>query len=95
MSTAPPVAERQGPAETVAGFLAALAIFGGFIAIAQRPVTIGITSLVIALIAATMAGGRNRHLAADRVRDHEPAALVAPAAAGESTLLQRKGKHRG
>ncbi len=45
MSTAP-VAERQGPAETVAGFLAALAIFGGLIAIAQRPVTIGLTSLL-------------------------------------------------
>jgi hypothetical protein len=64
VSAAPPVAERQGPAETVAGFLAALAIFGGLIAIAQRPVTIGLTSLAIALIAATMAGGRNRHLAA-------------------------------
>jgi len=64
VSTAPPVAERQGPAETVAGFLAALAIFGGLIAIAQRPVTIGLTSLFIGLVAATMAGGRNRHLAA-------------------------------
>jgi high-affinity Fe2+/Pb2+ permease len=63
VSTAP-VAERQGPAETVAGFLAALAIFGGLIAIAQRPVTIGLTSLFIGLIAATMAAGRNRHLAA-------------------------------
>ena len=62
MSTAP-VAERQGPAETVAGFLAALAIFGGLIAIAQRPVTIGLTSLLIGLIAAA-AGGRNRNLAA-------------------------------
>jgi hypothetical protein len=63
VSTAP-VAERQRPAETVAGFLAALAIFGGLIAIAQRPVTIGLTSLFIGLIAATMAAGRNRHLAA-------------------------------
>ena len=67
MSTAPPVAERQGSAETVGGFLAALAIFGGLIAIAQRPVTIGITSLLIALIAAAMAGGRHRHLAAAAV----------------------------
>ena len=64
MSTAPPVAERHGPAETVAGFLAALAVFGGLIAIAQRPVTIGLTSLFIGLVAATMAGGRNRHLEA-------------------------------
>lgn len=64
MSTAPPVEERQSQAETIAGFLAALAIFGGLIAIAQRPVTIGLTSLFIGLIAATMASGRNRHLAA-------------------------------
>ena len=67
MSTAPPVADRQGPAETVAGFLAALAIFGGLIAVAQRPVTIGLTSLFIALVAATMASGRNRQLAAAAV----------------------------
>ena len=67
MSTAPPVAERQGSAETVGGFLAALAIFGGLIAIAQRPVTIGVTSLLVALIAAAMAGGRHRHLAAAAV----------------------------
>jgi hypothetical protein len=64
MSTVPSVAEHQGPAETVAGFLAALAIFGGLIAIAQRPVTIGLASLFVALVAATMASGRNRHLAA-------------------------------
>jgi hypothetical protein len=67
MSTAPPIADRQSPAETVAGFLAALAIFGGLIAIAQRPVTIGLASLFVALIAATMASGRNRHLAAAAV----------------------------
>ena len=67
MSTAPPVAERQGSAETVGGFLAALAIFGGLIAIAQRPVTIGLVSLLVALIAAAMAGGRHRHLAAAAV----------------------------
>mgnify|MGYP003525902565 CR=1 FL=1 len=67
MSTAPPVAERQGSVETVGGFLAALAIFGGLIAIAQRPVTIGLTSLLVALIAAAMAGGRHRHLAAAAV----------------------------
>jgi len=64
VSTAPVAERRQGSAETVAGFLAALAIFGGLIAIAQRPVTIGLTSLFIGLIAATMAGGRNRNLAA-------------------------------
>ena len=63
----PPVAEREGPAETVAGFLATLAIFGGLIAIAQRPVTVGLFSLFVALVAAAMAGGRNRNLAAAAV----------------------------
>jgi hypothetical protein len=67
LSTAPPIAEREGPAETVAGFLAALAIFGGLIAIAQRPVTIGLSSLFVALVAATMASGRHRNLAAAAV----------------------------
>ena len=67
MSTAPSVAEGRSQAETVAGFLAALAIFGGLIAMAQRPVTIGLASLFIALIAAAMASGRNRHLAAAAV----------------------------
>lgn len=66
MSTAP-LATRERPAETVAGFLAALAIFGGLIAIAQRPVTIGLTSLLIALVAAAMAAGRNRNLASAAV----------------------------
>ena len=66
MSSAP-VVERERPAETVAGFLAALAIFGGVIAIVERPITTGLTSLLIALIAAAMAGGRNRNLAAAAV----------------------------
>ncbi len=73
MSTVPSVEERRGPAETVAGFLAALAIFGGVIAVAQRPVTIGLTSILVALVAATMASGRHRNLAG---------AAVAIAAAG-------------
>jgi hypothetical protein len=64
VSTVPSPAEREGPAEGIAGFLAALAIFGGVIAVAQRPVTIGIASLVVALVAAAMAGGRHQRLAA-------------------------------
>lgn len=59
--------ERDRPAETVAGFLAALACFGGAIAVAQRPVTIGLTSIFIALVAAAMASGRHRNLAAASV----------------------------
>ena len=64
MSTVPTSAERGGAAETVGGFLAVLAIFGGVIAVAQRPVTIGLTSLVIALTASAMTSGRHRNLAA-------------------------------
>ena len=67
MSTLPPAERRDGPAETIAGFLAALAIFGGVIAIAQRPVTIGLFSIFIGLVAAAMAGGRHRNLAAAAV----------------------------
>jgi hypothetical protein len=67
VSTLPPLAEREGPAEGIAGFLAALAIFGGAIAVAQRPVTIGIASLVVALVSAAMAGGRNQRLASAAV----------------------------
>jgi hypothetical protein len=67
LSTVPPVAEREGPAEGIAGFLAALAIFGGVIAVAQRPVTIGIASLLVALVSAAMASGRHQRLAAAAV----------------------------
>jgi hypothetical protein len=63
VSTTPSVAQREGQAETIAGFLAALAIFGGVIAVAQRPVPIGLASLLVALVAATMASGRNQKLA--------------------------------
>ena len=55
--------ERDRPAETIAGFLAALAIFGGVIAVAQRPVVIGLSSLLVALIAVAMARGRSERIA--------------------------------
>ena len=67
MSTVPPVAEREGSAETVAGFLATIAIFGSLIAIVERPVTIGLPSLFVALVAAAMAAGRHQKLAAAAV----------------------------
>jgi hypothetical protein len=67
VSSVTPVAESEGQAETVAGFLSAVAIFGGLVAIAQRPVTIGLFSLFIGLIAAAMASGRHRRLAAAAV----------------------------
>lgn len=67
MSSLPEVARHEGPAETIAGFLSALAIFGGLIAIAQRPVTIGLFSLFVGLVAAALAGGRHKNLAAAAV----------------------------
>jgi hypothetical protein len=73
VSSVPSSAEGGGTAETIGGFLAVLAIFGAVVAVAQRPVAIGLPSLVVALFAAAMAGGRNRKLAA---------AAVAIAAAG-------------
>lgn len=74
--SATPVAEREGPAEGVAGFLATIAIFGGLIAIAQRPVVIGLASLFVALVAAAMAAGRHRRLAAAAVGIASTAWLV-------------------
>jgi hypothetical protein len=67
VSSVPPVVEREGTGETIAGFLATLAIFGGLIGIVERPVTIGLTSLLIAFVAAAMAAGRHQRLAAAAV----------------------------
>jgi hypothetical protein len=67
MSALPRPAQGEGTTETIAGFLAALAIFGGVIAIAQRPVTIGLFSLFVALVSAALASGRHRSLAAAAV----------------------------
>lgn len=64
---AAPIARREGSTETVAGFLAALAIFGGLIALAQRPVTIGLFSLFVAFVSVGLASGRHRRLAAAAV----------------------------
>jgi hypothetical protein len=61
-----PSAERESPADIVAGFLAALAIVGGLIAIAYRPVPIGVFSILVALVAAGMSG-RHERLAASAV----------------------------
>ena len=62
MSTFQPAA-RDRPADTVAGFLAALAIVGGAVAAVVRPVTIGLLAILIAFIATGLAE-RNQRLAA-------------------------------
>jgi hypothetical protein len=53
---------REGPADTVAGFLATAALFAGLLSIAYRPARIGPFALVIALIAVAI-GGRHERLA--------------------------------
>ena len=54
---------HEGAASTVAGFLAALAIFGGAAALVYYPGRVGTASVVVALIAAGI-GGFQRNLAA-------------------------------
>ena len=59
MSTVPS-AGRERPAELVAGFLAAIALFGGLIAVVERPVPIGLASIFVGFIAAAMAERQHR-----------------------------------
>lgn len=64
MSTPDVPARREGSAESVAGVLAALAIFMSLIAVARTPVRIAPVAILVALIAVGMAQGRSRTLAA-------------------------------
>lgn len=50
------------PSETVAGFLASLAIFVSFISLAWHPLRLILPAILIALIAAAI-GGRHQRLA--------------------------------
>ena len=61
MSTVPE--RRERPADTVAGFLAALALFASLIGVAWRPFRIIPAAVLIALVALGM-GGRHQRLAA-------------------------------
>jgi hypothetical protein len=58
-----PARTGDRPAETVAGVLAAIAIFGSIIALAYRPVRITPFAILLSLIAAGI-GGRHQKLAA-------------------------------
>ena len=62
MSTVP-ATTRDRPADTVAGFLAAIAMVGGLIAVVERPVLIGLFSIFVGFLAAALAD-RNQRLAA-------------------------------
>ncbi|HSL64287.1 MAG TPA: hypothetical protein VK874_06470 [Gaiellaceae bacterium] len=61
-STAPE--RREGAAESVAGVLAALAVFVSAIAVVERPLRIAPVAMLVALVAVAMAQGRSRTLAA-------------------------------
>jgi hypothetical protein len=52
--------ERRQSAETVSGFLAALAIFMSVVGIFWHPLRLILPSLALALIASGMAGGKRR-----------------------------------
>jgi hypothetical protein len=54
---------RDRPADTVAGLLSTIAIFGSLVALDYRPVRITPFTILIALIAAGI-GGRHQRLAA-------------------------------
>ena len=66
MSFQPPdaVEGQPGAGEIVAGFLAAAALAAGAIAVAYRPVRLGAPAIVVALVAAGMAGPRTERLTA-------------------------------
>ena len=53
---------RARPSETVAGFLASLAIFVSLIALAWHPLRLLLPAILVALVAAAM-GGRHQRLA--------------------------------
>ena len=59
-----PAEPRHRTADTVAGFLAALAMAGGAIAVVERPVVIGIFSIFVAFVAAALAETNQRLAAA-------------------------------
>lgn len=62
MSTPAPTVRRDRPAETVAGFLAAAAIFISLMGLAYRPVRLVPVAILLGLVA-TGIGGRHERLA--------------------------------
>lgn len=55
--------QRDRPADTIAGFLAAVAIVAALLSLAYRPIRLDPFAIVVAFVAAGMAD-RNRRLAA-------------------------------
>jgi len=56
------VLDRDRPVDVVAGFISAIAIVAGVLALVERPVRIGVFGVVLSLVAAGM-GGRHARLA--------------------------------
>lgn len=67
MSSAPLEDDRSSPAETAAGFLAAISLTASAIALIYRPVRLAPFALLIAFIAAALAKDQQRKLAAAAV----------------------------
>jgi hypothetical protein len=63
VSTAPIEDDRASPAETAAGFLAAISLTASAIALVYRPVRLAPFALLVAFIAAALAKDHNRKLA--------------------------------
>jgi hypothetical protein len=76
VSTAPFEGERTSPADTAAGFLAAISLTASVIATFYRPVRLAPFAILIALIAAALAKERNSKLAAFAVAAATVAWLV-------------------
>jgi len=64
VSSAPFEDDRARPAETAAGFLAAISLTASALALVYRPVRLAPFAIMVALIAAALARDRNSKLAA-------------------------------
>ena len=86
MSSAPFEDDRERPAEIAAGYLAAISMTASAIALVYRPVRLAPFAILVALIAAALAGDRNSKLAGAAVAAATLAWLVGMAIA---VLLSR------
>jgi uncharacterized membrane protein len=85
MSSAP-IEDDRSPAEVAAGFLAAISLTASMVALVYRPVRLAPFAILVGLIAAGLASGRNKKLAAAAVAVATLAWLVGMAIA---VLLSR------
>jgi hypothetical protein len=81
MSSVPVEDDRERPAEIAAGYLAAISMTASAIALVYRPVRLAPFAILVALIAAALAGDRNSKLAGAAVAAATLAWLVGMAIA--------------